>query len=152
MDNHLRLDHCGMAMVTSGRTALLQAGDPDTPARASFYLTDPELVFNHRDVATNKQLFVDRFADMGWEVPVLLKALATTPEIYFDSVAQVHLDSYSRGRVCLVGDSAWCASPRSGMGTSLAIVGAYVLAHELMASPDDHTAAFAKYQQLLSPT
>ena len=57
--------------------------------------------------------------------------LAKAPEVYFDSIAQVHLDSYARGRVCLTGDAAWCASPRSGMGTTLAMVGAYVLAHEL---------------------
>ncbi len=67
------------------------------------------------------------------------------------SLAQVHLSSYSRGRVCLIGDAARCASPRSGMGTSLAVVGAYVLAHELGATCGDHAAAFAKYQQLLVP-
>jgi 2-polyprenyl-6-methoxyphenol hydroxylase-like FAD-dependent oxidoreductase len=81
---------------------------------------------------------------MGWEVPSLLEGLAEAPEVYFDSIAQAHLSCYSRGRVCLIGDAAWCASPRSGMGTSLAVVGAYVLAHEL-------GAAFANYQQLLVP-
>jgi 2-polyprenyl-6-methoxyphenol hydroxylase-like FAD-dependent oxidoreductase len=88
---------------------------------------------------------------MGWEVPSLLEGLAEAPEVYFDSIAQVHLSCYSRGRVCLIGDAAWCASPRSGMGTSLAVVGAYVLAHELGAARGDHAAAFANYQQLLSP-
>jgi 2-polyprenyl-6-methoxyphenol hydroxylase-like FAD-dependent oxidoreductase len=53
--------------------------------------------------------------------------------------------------VCLIGDAAWCASPHSGMGTSLAVVGAYVLAHELRATCGNHAAAFAKYQQLLVP-
>jgi 2-polyprenyl-6-methoxyphenol hydroxylase-like FAD-dependent oxidoreductase len=67
------------------------------------------------------------------------------------SLAQVHLSSYSRGPVCLIGDAAWCASPRSGMGTSLAVVGAYVLAPELGATGGDHAAAFAKYRQLLVP-
>jgi 2-polyprenyl-6-methoxyphenol hydroxylase-like FAD-dependent oxidoreductase len=66
-------------------------------------------------------------------------------------VVCVHLTSYSRGRVCLVGDAAWCASPRSGMGTSLAVVGAYVLAHELGAACGDYAAAFARYQRLLVP-
>jgi 2-polyprenyl-6-methoxyphenol hydroxylase-like FAD-dependent oxidoreductase len=87
---------------------------------------------------------------MGWEVTNLLEGLAEATEVYFDSIAQVHLDSYSRGRVCLIGDAAWCASPRSGMGTSLAVVGAYVLAHELRAAGGDHTAAFATYQRLLA--
>jgi len=88
---------------------------------------------------------------VGWEVPALLKALAEAPQVYFDSIAQVHLDLYARGRVCLVGDAAWCASPRSGMGTGLAVVGAYVLAHELRSAAADHDAAFARYQQLMAP-
>jgi 2-polyprenyl-6-methoxyphenol hydroxylase-like FAD-dependent oxidoreductase len=88
---------------------------------------------------------------MGWEVPTLLDGLAEAPEVYFDSIAQVHLDSYARGRVCLTGDAAWCASPRSGMGTTLALVGSHVLAHEMHAAGDDYAAAFARYQRLLAP-
>ncbi len=151
MDNHLGLDHCGMACRLPGRTAVLQATEPDKPARASFYLTDPRLVFDYRNTDGNKRLFAERFAEMGWEVSHLLEGLADAPEVYFDSIAQVHLDSYARGRICLIGDSAWCASPRSGMGTSLAVLGAYVLAHELHAARGDYAAAYARYQQLLVP-
>ncbi|MEZ0052803.1 2-polyprenyl-6-methoxyphenol hydroxylase-like FAD-dependent oxidoreductase [Mycobacterium sp. MAA66] len=151
MDNHLGLDHRGVACEVGGLAALLQATDPDKPARASFYLTDPGLDFDYRDTEGNKCLFADRFAGMGWEVPELLAAFAKAPQVYFDSIAQVHLESYARGRVCLTGDAAWCASPRSGMGTSLAVVGAYVLAHELQAADGDHAAAFARYQQLMAP-
>ncbi len=149
--NRQRLDHRGLASSLPGRTAVLQATDPDKPARASFYLTDSDLDFDHRDVERNKQLFADRFADIGWEVPHFVEALAEADPVYFDSIAQVHLDSYASGRVCLIGDAAWCASPRSGMGTSLAVIGAYVLAHELRAAGDDYPAAFARYQQLLAP-
>jgi 2-polyprenyl-6-methoxyphenol hydroxylase-like FAD-dependent oxidoreductase len=151
IQNSLRLDHCGMACASSGRTAALQATDPDKPARASMFLTDPHLEFDYRDTERNKRLFAQRFAGMGWEVPNLVDGLAEAGEVYFDSLAQVHLDSYARGRVCLIGDAAWCASPRSGMGTSLAVVGAYVLAHELAAAGSDHATAFANYQRLLAP-
>lgn len=151
IENRLRLDHCGMACRSPRRTAVLQATAPDKPARASFYLTDPQLVFDYRDAEHNKRLFAERFADMGWEDPRLLEGLAEAREVYFDSVAQVHLDAYSRGRVCLIGDAAWCASPRSGMGTSLAVVGAYLLAHELRAARGDHPVAFDRYQQLMVP-
>ena len=151
IENRLRLDHCGMACALSNRTAVLQATDPDKPARASFYLTDPQLDFDYRDTEHNKRLFAERFAGMGWEVTTLLDGLAEAPEVYFDSIAQVHLPSYARGRVSLIGDAAWCASPRSGMGTSLAVVGAYVLAHELRAADGDYATAFAEYQRLLAP-
>jgi 2-polyprenyl-6-methoxyphenol hydroxylase-like FAD-dependent oxidoreductase len=151
IENRLRLDHCGMACIDAGRTAALQGIEPDKPARASFFLADPQLAFDYRDTEANKRLFAQRYAGMGWEVPNLLEGLAEAPEVYFDSIAQVHLDSYSRGRVCLTGDAAWCASPRSGMGTTLAVVGAYVLAHELEAAAGDYTAAFSRYQRTLAP-
>lgn len=151
IENSLRLDHCGMAYIDAGRTAALQGIEPDKPARASLYLSDPQLAFDYRDTEGNKQLFAERYAGMGWQVPSMLEGLAEAPEVYFDSIAQVHLDSYSRGRVCLTGDAAWCASPRSGMGTTLALVGCYVLAHELQSAGDDYTAAFHRYQRLLVP-
>jgi 2-polyprenyl-6-methoxyphenol hydroxylase-like FAD-dependent oxidoreductase len=151
IDNRLRMDHCGMAHIDSGRTAALQAIDPDQPARASLFLNDPQVQFDYRDTEGNKRLFAQRFAGMGWEVPHILDGLAEAPVVYFDSIAQVHLDSYARGRVCLTGDAAWCASPRSGMGTTLAMVGVYVLAHELQAAAGDYASAFDRYQRLMAP-
>jgi 2-polyprenyl-6-methoxyphenol hydroxylase-like FAD-dependent oxidoreductase len=151
MENHLRLDHLGVACRTPGRMAALQATGRDKPARATFFLTDHHLAFDYRATDDNKRLFAERFAGMGWEVPAMLRGLAEAEDVYFDSIAQVHLSRYSRGRVCLLGDAAWCASPRAGMGTSLAVVGAYVLAHELRAAPGDHAAALANYQRILQP-
>jgi 2-polyprenyl-6-methoxyphenol hydroxylase-like FAD-dependent oxidoreductase len=151
VETRLPLDHCGMAHIDAGRTVALQGIDPDQPARASFLLTDPHVEFDYRDTEGNKRLFAQRFAGMGWEVPHLLDGLADAPEVYFDSIAQVHLDSYARGRICLTGDAAWCASPRSGMGTTLAMVGAYVLAHELRTAGSDYPAAFDRYQRLMAP-
>ena len=151
IENRLRLDHSGMACIDAGRTAALQAIDSDKPARASLFLTDPTVDFDYRDTEGNKRLFAQRYAGMGWEVPHILDGLATAPEVYFDSIAQVHLDSYARGRVCLTGDAAWCASPRSGMGTTLAMIGSYVLAHEIHSAGGNYTAAFDRYQQLMAP-
>jgi 2-polyprenyl-6-methoxyphenol hydroxylase-like FAD-dependent oxidoreductase len=68
-------------------------------------------------------------------------------ELYFDSVSQIHLPSWHRGRVVLVGDSAYCASPLSGRGTSLAMTGAWLLAEALRDHPDDVAAAFDQYQR-----
>jgi 2-polyprenyl-6-methoxyphenol hydroxylase-like FAD-dependent oxidoreductase len=151
IDNRLKLDHCGMAYIDAGRTVALQAIEPDGPARASLFLTDPQLAFDYRDAEGNKALFAQRYSGMGWDVPHILDGLAQASEVYFDSIAQVHLDAYSRGRVCLTGDAAWCASPRSGMGTTLAIVGAYLLAHEMRTAGEDYAAAFDRYQRLMAP-
>ena len=92
----------------------------------------------------------EQFRDVGWEAPRVLDALDGADDMYFESIGQVRAPRWSRGRVALVGDAAWCASPVSGMGTSLAIVGAYVLAGEL-ASHVDHRDAFAGYERIMRP-
>lgn len=89
------------------------------------------------------------FSDAGWVTPRVLDALTEAP-YYFDAVGQVRLPRWSRGRVGLVGDAAYCSSPLSGMSTSLALVGAYVLAGELAGTGDPAT-AFARFEQKLRP-
>ncbi len=77
----------------------------------------------------------------------LLDAAVGDPELYFDSVSQTHMPTWHRGRVVLVGDSAYCASPLSGRGTSLAMSGAWLLAEALRDHPDDVAAAFEQYER-----
>jgi 2-polyprenyl-6-methoxyphenol hydroxylase-like FAD-dependent oxidoreductase len=69
------------------------------------------------------------------------------PDFYFDSISQIHMDRWSSGRTALVGDAGYGPSPASGQGTSLALVGAYVLAGELAAAAGDHRTAFARYEE-----
>jgi 2-polyprenyl-6-methoxyphenol hydroxylase-like FAD-dependent oxidoreductase len=102
-----------------------------------------------RDVAAQKRLVAERFADAGWETPRLLKSMGDAPDFHFDAMAQVHMDAWSRGRVTLLGDAGYCGSPASGQGTSMALVGAYVLAGELRAADGDHEVAFAAYEHEL---
>src|SRR5262249_33947385 len=70
---------------------------------------------------------------------------------YFDIAGQIDMAAWARGRVALVGDAAYCASPMSGQGSSLALIGAYVLAGELAAASGDHEAAFVEYDHLMRP-
>ncbi|MFD3756187.1 FAD-dependent monooxygenase [Streptomyces sp. NPDC058622] len=88
------------------------------------------------------------FADVGWAAPRVLAALDDAP-LYFDAVGQARMPSWTSGRVALLGDAAYCSSPISGMSTSLALTGAYVLAGELAAHP--HRTAFARYEALMRP-
>jgi len=151
MDNHLGLDHQTVSFREGTRGVGIQVTAPDTPARGSLAFSDDDLKFDYRDIEGNKRLFRERFTGFGWETAAVLDALSATDEPYFDSLCQVHLNEYSRGRVCLIGDAAWCASPRSGMGTSLAIVGAYVLAHELRSAQGDFETAFTRFHTLMAP-
>jgi len=104
------------------------------------------------DVEQQKRLLADKLASLGWETPRLVQAMWQAPDFYFDSMAQVRLDRWSKGRVVLLGDAGYCASPMSGQGTSLAVVGAYVLADELgWARGGDVQEALARYEQRMRP-
>ncbi|MBB4915214.1 FAD-dependent monooxygenase [Streptosporangium saharense] len=118
-------------------------------ARAIFmFRPEAELDYHHRDVARQKELLREQFAGMGWEVPRLLgEELDRATAFYFDSVTQLRMDTWSRGRVSLAGDAGYCPGPAVGGSTSLAVVGAYVLAGELAEAGGDHTRAFPAYEQ-----
>jgi 2-polyprenyl-6-methoxyphenol hydroxylase-like FAD-dependent oxidoreductase len=90
------------------------------------------------------------FADAGWEAPRVLAGLEQADDLYFQVLRQVKMERWSDGRVALTGDAAWCATPVSGIGTTLSIVGAYVLAGEL-AKTDDYGQAFQNYERIMRP-
>ena len=96
-----------------------------------------------------KRVLQSEFADAGWECPQILSALETCDEIYFDRVSQIRMDSWSAGRVALVGDAAFCPSLLAGQGSALAMTAAYVLAGELGRAREDPELAFRRYEQLL---
>ncbi|MFE3455489.1 FAD-dependent monooxygenase [Nonomuraea sp. NPDC059194] len=149
--NHLNLDRWELTYVGAGRTALTYSTAKDTGAKAMFLFSSGPIAYDHRDRAQQQRILADAYAAEGWEVPRLLEGMAAAPDFYFDSLSQVHMDHWSTGRVALVGDSAYCASPASGQGTSLALVGAYVLAGELAAAGGDHRAGFAAYEREMRP-
>ncbi len=102
------------------------------------------------DVAPKDKLR-NEFADVGWECRDILAALDDVDDLYFDAVSQIRMDSWSRGRVLLVGDAAACISLLGGEGTGLAMTEAYVLAGELVRAGGNHRQAFDAYQTLLRP-
>src|SRR5262249_31820329 len=104
-----------------------------------------------RDRAQQEEALRTVYAGIGWEVPRLLELMPQASDWYFDIGAQVDMTEWARGRVVLVGDAAYCASPMSGQGSSLALIGAYVLAGELVAAGGDHEAAFAEYDRVMRP-
>ena len=70
-------------------------------------------------------------------------------DLYFDRVSQIHLPSWSAGRVALLGDAAACPSLLAGEGTGLAMAEAYVLAGELHRAGGDFARAYAAYDARL---
>lgn len=66
-------------------------------------------------------------------------------------MSQIELPAWSRGRVALVGDAAYCPSLLAGEGSAFAMVGAYILAGELQRARSDYTRAFAAYERSFRP-
>ena len=103
-----------------------------------------------RDVAEQKRLIGQRLSEVGGMVPDLVKAMADARAFFFDAMLQIRLDRWTTGRVALVGDAGYCASVLSGQGTSLALVGAYVLAESTFAEYERRMRPFVELNQALA--
>jgi len=96
------------------------------------------------------------FEGCGWQSARILEGMRSAEDFYAQEVGQVKMDAWSEGRVVLLGDAAFCPSPITGMGTSCALVGAYVLAGEIARSCRDAEAdgvlvALKEYERRLRP-
>ncbi|MCX5613627.1 FAD-dependent monooxygenase [Streptomyces sp. NBC_00047] len=132
-----------------GRLASVGTDHTDpTRARAFFVFASPELTYDRHDPEAQKALLRQAFTGLPWQVDQLLSSLTTADDLYFDSISRADVPAWSSGRIALVGDAA-CGATIGGMGTGTGIVAAYVLAGELSRSPEDHPAAFARYESLL---
>lgn len=115
------------------------------------FCSTEKLDYAHHDIDRQKQLLRQEFENGGWKCPQLLSALDTTTDFYFDSVSQIKMDSWSKGRISLVGDACGCPSLLSGKGSTLAMVGAYILAGELKQANGNYQQAFEQYENLFKP-
>ncbi|MEF9883551.1 FAD-dependent monooxygenase [Streptomyces sp. P9-A4] len=150
--NHLGLDRWETYHALPGKLVCVYSSAGESDAKNLFIFSSPEeLAHHHRDVAAQKRALTDRFTGDGWEIPRLLGHAAEAEDFYLDSMSLVEMDSWSKGRVVLLGDAAHCSSPASGQGTGLALIGAYVLAGELARAGGDHTTAFDRYERRMRP-
>jgi len=149
--NTLGLDREMRVHVGVGRTAGMYGARHLDEARALFlFRGEGELAYHHRDVPRQKDLLRHALTGLHPDVDSWLGELDRTPAFYFDSITQVRLDPWSRGRVTLVGDAGYCPGPAVGGSTTLAVVGAYVLAGELARAGGDHERAFPAYEHAMS--
>ncbi|MEU2899719.1 FAD-dependent monooxygenase [Streptomyces sp. NPDC001273] len=145
MRNTFGLSHETVLWNTPGRAAALYAvGDTDeVHAFLTFARPEPPSGAS-RDPRAQRDLLTAAFADAGWEVPGMLAAMRGADDLFLDGVGQIRMPRWSSGRTALVGDAAYAPSFLTGQGTSLALVGAYMLAGSLAGR--DHTAGFAAYE------
>jgi 2-polyprenyl-6-methoxyphenol hydroxylase-like FAD-dependent oxidoreductase len=134
-----------MINAPGGRVAVVRPERGGT-VKAGLSFTHPDPSYARLSTEDQKRLLVERMSGAGGRVPSLLAAMPTAKDFFFDSIDQVRVEQWWRGRVALLGDAGYCGSPLAGLGTSMALTGAYVLAGEL-ATHSDPSTAFAAYQQ-----
>ena len=147
--NHLGLDRREVLYAAPGKTVNVYSTEKDSNVQVYLMFAAKSLEYDHWDVKQQKKIVTEAFKDAGWDVPLLMEHLSRAPDFYFDAFSQVDMDHWANERVVLVGDAGYCASPASGQGTSLALVGAHVLAGELLAAAGDHEAAFFNYERAM---
>jgi 2-polyprenyl-6-methoxyphenol hydroxylase-like FAD-dependent oxidoreductase len=147
--NFLELDYWQVFHMGDHSMAGVYSARNNTEARAMLGFSDTDLRIDYRDTAAQFAELDRRMAGDGWVRPQLLWHMRTAPDFYFDEMAQILMDRWSAGRIALVGDAGYCCSPLSGQGTSVALLGAYILAGELAETGQDgvvdHEHGFANY-------
>lgn len=147
--NFLDLDYWQIWHQGDSTMAGIYSARNNTEARAMLGFMDTELRLDYRDTEAQFAEVERRMAGEGWVRPQLLTYMRAARDFYFDEMAQIVMDGWSQGRVVLVGDAGYCCSPLSGQGTSVALLGAYILAGELAAATKDglvdHELGFANY-------
>lgn len=149
--NHLKLNRSEIMFELDQKLVSITVYQNTSKALASFMFRPKHRLNNIRDENEQKNILRNTFLDLGWETNKLLEFMENSNDFYFDTVMQVKMKSWTKGRIALVGDSGYCATPLSGQGTSVALVGAYILAGELKAASGNHMVAFERYNALLRP-
>jgi len=112
----------------------------------------PKLNWDYRNREQQKQILKENFSNnTNWKIQEMLDAMLHADNLFFDEVCQIHMPTWTKGRVALVGDAAYAPSFFTGMGTTLAILGAKKVVDALLSSNGDYNAAFTEYNETYRP-
>ncbi|MCW8399828.1 tetracycline destructase [Legionella sp. PATHC038] len=147
--NYLGLSHTVLECEANHKLVSINSDNNPEIARAGFMFRSQHILKDIRDEHEQKQFLCDTFRDFGWETQNILNRMPESDDFYFDAITQVKMNSWTKGRIALIGDAGYCPSPLSGQGNNLAFVGAYILAGELKAANANYMLAFPRYNALL---
>jgi 2-polyprenyl-6-methoxyphenol hydroxylase-like FAD-dependent oxidoreductase len=109
-----------------------------------------KITIDRHNIQEQKKIVIDAFSGIGWKVPQILEELKKADSFYLDQGCQIKMPSWTKGRIALIGDAGYAPAFPTGMGSTLAIHGATVLA-DAMAENEDHEIAFKKYNEVFRP-
>ncbi len=152
LPNYLSLDGRMVVWNAPGRLAAIYPVHQDGTARAGFlFRALEELSLDDGDVDGQKRILHQIYGADGWEIPRLLAETDSAEDLYFDSICQIVMDHWTSGRVALIGDAGYSPGAAVGGGTSIAMVGAYVLAQELGQADRELQAGLRAYEDRMRP-
>ncbi|WP_282818952.1 FAD-dependent monooxygenase [Curtobacterium flaccumfaciens] len=150
-------DHWDWYTAPRGRVASIRPDNEGT-IRASVSFESEPMGFEQLPVDVQLRILRERFRGAGWQTERILDGFSErSDEFYTQRMEQVVVSRWSKGRITLLGDAAWGSGP-TGMGTTLSLVGAHILAGELARTIEpavgaDHgysiPDAFARYEEML---
>ncbi len=149
--NYLNLRHIDLECEAKHKLVSISSDNNPEIASVGFMFRSQHTLKDIRSEYEQKQFLCNTFRNFGWETQTILNRMPESDDFYFDAIMQVKMNSWSKGRIALIGDAGYCPSPLSGQGNNLALVGAYILAGELKAANGNHRLAFTRYNALLRP-
>ncbi|WP_430785120.1 FAD-dependent monooxygenase [Actinoplanes sp. G11-F43] len=140
----------GLVLAEPGRSAATFAFADHAPSLLFSYRTaDVDAEFQRAPIDSLRAAFGPEPA--GPVLEELFQRYEQAPDALFDSVMQVRMPRWHRGRVVLVGDAAWCLTLYSGMGASTGMAGGDLLGTLLQQHPDDVPGALGAWETRLRP-
>ena len=133
-----------------GKVIMLNAYTQKTDIVFCFF-SEQEIPYDYRDAEQQRKIILEQFAGESWRTAELLEEVKQAKTAYFDKFCQIKMPSWTKGKVALVGDAGYCASPAAGIGASLAIVGAAAVTDALEKFDGNVEPAFLAYNQTLRP-
>lgn len=133
-----------------GKTIMLNSYNNKTDIVLCFF-SEKEIPYDYRNEEQQRNIILNQFTGTGWRTPELLKEVQRSKTFYFDKLCQMKMPSWTKGRVALVGDAGYCASPAAGRGGSLAIDGAAALADAFQKCQGNFELAFQEYNTAFRP-
>jgi 2-polyprenyl-6-methoxyphenol hydroxylase-like FAD-dependent oxidoreductase len=150
VDKSLGKKNYGQMYTTPNNLALVYYYNEDFADGFLTFRANEKVDYDRYDTVAQKRIVIEAFQGLGWKVPQLIEALKKTDTFYFDQVCQIKMPAWTHGRVALIGDAGYAPAFPTGMGSTLAIQGATVLA-DAMAEEADYNVAFQKYNKSFRP-
>ncbi len=147
MSNQFNIDRWELTYHAAGKIINVYSTHNGAEAKVFMMYRSGFETQRYHSIQQQKEAVAQQFNNAGWKADVILQGMYQAKDFYFDILGQVQMNELHKGRVVLLGDAGYCPSPASGQGSSMALVGAYVLAGELAAAGDDYRRGFMNYQE-----